>query len=65
MRGGRGGGWRGRGRGAPTGPVAKDEDGTILDTQPAGPPPTFPVGAPITQSKFYLWLIRRDYLEHI
>ncbi|EFJ43844.1 hypothetical protein VOLCADRAFT_106627 [Volvox carteri f. nagariensis] len=41
---GRGGGRGGfGGRGAPTGPVARDEDGTVLPTAPAGPPPLFPV----------------------
>jgi hypothetical protein len=46
FRGGRGGGrWGGRGggRGAPMGPVARDDDGSILPTQNSGPPPLYPV----------------------
>ncbi|PNG99790.1 hypothetical protein TSOC_014426 [Tetrabaena socialis] len=46
---GRGGGRRGGGRGgfggrggAQIGPVARDDDGTVLATAPAGPPPLFP-----------------------
>ncbi|KAG2481824.1 hypothetical protein HYH03_019208, partial [Edaphochlamys debaryana] len=41
---GRGGGRGGRGGfgGGPVGPVARDEDGTVLPTAPAGPPPLFP-----------------------
>eukprot|EP00983_Pelagomonas_calceolata_P084278 1156328-Pelagomonas_calceolata.AAC.10 len=42
-RGGRGRGGRfGRG-GGPPGPQAKDDDGTVIGTEIAGPPPLFPV----------------------
>jgi hypothetical protein len=44
---GRGGGRGGfAGRGAGVGPVARDEDGNVLPTAPAGPPPLFPVRVP-------------------
>ena len=45
-RGGRGGrgGWRGRGRGGqPGGPVARDDEGNVLQIEQSGPPQLYPV----------------------
>ena len=37
------GGFRGRGRGGPGFPLAKDDEGNVLSTQIEGPPPLYPV----------------------
>ncbi|GLI71236.1 hypothetical protein VaNZ11_016357 [Volvox africanus] len=66
---GRGGGRGGfGGRGAPIGPVARDEDGTVLATAPAGPPPLFPEVElpehPEITSRDKMLLLRRFELTH-
>ncbi|PNW79655.1 hypothetical protein CHLRE_08g361800v5 [Chlamydomonas reinhardtii] len=67
-RGGRGGGRFGGRGGAPMGPVARDEDGTILATAPAGPPPLFPETElpehPEITAKDKMLLLRRFELSH-
>ncbi|KAG2426209.1 hypothetical protein HXX76_013190 [Chlamydomonas incerta] len=67
-RGGRGGGRFGGRGGPPMGPVARDEDGTILATAPAGPPPLFPEmdlpEHPDITAKDKMLLLRRHEITH-